>query len=87
MIFGRPTRGSVGRPQSFSGAKRVIRPTAPDKKGVAETVEIADGFFRDAFGASEPNEETFGATADGAADVEIGIEAAAAGQDEGKQRR
>lgn len=79
------TCGGVGRPESFICADGVIDPTAPDEEGVAQTVEIADGFFGDAFGAGESDEKTFGTATDGAADVKVGVEAAATGEDERTQ--
>src|ERR1017187_7158691 len=82
-----PGGGTVWLPQSFGGAGDVAGPTAPDKQGVTQTVQVADGFRRHAFGAAERDHNAFGAAAHGAADMEFGIEAAAAGQDEGAQRR
>src|ERR1019366_7244543 len=82
-----PGGGLVWLPQSLGGAGNVAGPAAPDEQGVTQTVQVSDSLRRHAFGAAQRDHDALGAAAHGAADVEFGIQAAGAGQDEGAQRR
>jgi len=77
--------GEVGLPENFGGSEFVVDPAAPDEEGVAEAVEVSDGFGGDVFFVAEGDGDALGAAADGAAEMEFGVEAAAAGKDEGTE--
>lgn len=64
-----------------------VGPAAPDEDRVAEAVEVLDCFGRDGFLAGESDQQAFGSAADGAGDVEFGVETAAAGEDEAAEGR
>jgi hypothetical protein len=78
--------GLVGLPEDFGCSEFVVDPAAPDEEGVAEAVEISDGFGGDAFFVAEGDGNALGTAADGAAEVEFGVDAAASGKDEGAER-
>ena len=59
----------------------MVGPTAPDEEGVAETVYVGDAEGVDLLMLRELAEEPLHAAADRAAEVEVGVEAGAAGQD------
>ena len=62
-------------------------PSAPDEKGVAEPVEVPQNIAVDGLLTGQRHHGALGATADSAADMEFGVEAAAAGKNEGSERR
>jgi hypothetical protein len=64
----------------------VISPAAPYEESVAQAIEITDGFFRNAFFASQSDQQAFGTTANRAANVKLGIQATATWQYERTQR-
>jgi len=76
----------VGLPEDFGCSEFVVDPAAPDEEGIAEAIEVSDGFGGDAFFVAEGDGDTFGTAADGAAEMEFGVDAAASGKDEGTER-
>lgn len=77
--------GEVGLPENFGGSEFVVDPTAPDEEGVAEAIEVADGFGGDVLFVAEGDGDALGTAADGAAEMEFGVDAATAGEDEGAE--
>ena len=80
-------RRTPGFPEGFGEAEHLAGEAAVDEQRVAEAVEVAHAEFVDAALAGEGDCEALGAAADGAAEVQLGVEAGAAGQDEAGQRR
>ncbi len=76
----------VGSPQGFRAAKRVVGPAAPNEESVAQAIQVAHGFFGHAFFARQADEQAFRPSANRAADVQIGVEPAAARQHKRAQR-
>ena len=68
----------IGFPQYFFAAHDHDDPTAPDKKCVAETVEIAGGFFGDIRFTGNLDQQPLGAAANGPANMKIRVCVAAA---------
>ena len=75
----------VGFPEGFGSARRVVRQAAPYEKRVAQTVQILDGFGRDALLSGEGDQQPLGPSANGSANMQIRIEGAPAWQNEGSQ--
>ena len=74
-----------GRPASRRGGADFFV-SAPHEERVREAVEVSDGLRIHRCGAREGDSAALGPAADGAADVEIGVEARAAGEHEGAKR-
>lgn len=78
--------GLVGGPKSLWLAEKAAGVAAPNEESVAEAVQILNGFGRRGFGGGEGDGAAFGAAADRAAEMELGIEATSAGKDEAAER-
>ena len=60
-------------------------PAAVNEQRVTQTVEVADGFGGDLVFPGQGDADALGAAADGPGGVEFGVEARAAGQNEGAE--
>src|SRR5436309_3447133 len=87
FFLGQCGRRPVGLPQHFRRAELAADPAAPDEKRVAEPVQIPHRFRRDFFLPGQRHADPLRPAAYGAADVQVDIRAASAGQDEGAQLR
>src|SRR5208283_5069493 len=70
----------------FRRTKDFVDPAAPDEQRVTQSIEIADGLGGHGLFAGKRNQQPLGAAADGPANMKLGIEAAASGQDERSKR-